>query len=257
MPFAFLIPAAATLIGSTMQSNAAKSAASTQANAANNAAALQQQEFNTINQQQAPYRQSGYSALNQIGSMLGGTQPMYDQSGNYIGNQQGSGYLTQQFGPDQLKSNLAPNYQFMLNQGTGANTQAGNVGGGGSNVQRSNQIFGENYASGAYQNAFSNFQNQRQNIYNTLAGIAGIGQTGQTATNQAGMNAASNIGQAGIGAATAAGAGQVGSANALAGGLQGAGNQYQLSQLLNQNYTAPTPTDMTGFYTPPAYNFGG
>ena len=236
MPFAFIIPAAATLIGSTMQSNAAKSAAATQANAANQAAQLQQQQFNTINQQQAPYRQSGYSALNQIGSMLGGAQPKYDQNGNYIGDQQGSGYLTQQFGPDQLKSNLAPNYQFMLNQGVGAGTQAGNVGGGGSNVQRSNQIFGENYASNAYQNAFNNFQQQRQNIYNTLASIAGIGQTGQTATNAAGLTTATNIGQAGIGAASAAGAGQVGSANALAGGLQGAGNQYQLSQLLNQNY---------------------
>jgi len=235
MPFAF-ISAGATILGSVLQSNAAKSAAATQANAANNAAALQQQEFNTINQQQAPYRQSGYSALNQIGSMLGGAQPQYDQNGNYIGDQQGSGYLTQQFGPQDLKSNLAPNYQFMLNQGVGAGTQAGNVGGGGSNVQRSNQIFGENYASNAYQNAFNNFQGQRQNIYNTLASIAGIGQTGQTATNQAGMNAAGNIGQAGIGAATAAGAGQVGSANALAGGLQGLGNQYQLSQLLNQNY---------------------
>ena len=236
MPFAFIIPAAATLISGAMQSSASKSAASAQANAANNAAALQQQQFNTINQQQAPYRQSGYSALNQIGSMLGGTQPMYDQSGNYIGDQQGSGYLTQQFGPDQLKSNLAPNYQFMLNQGVGAGTQAGNVGGGGSNVQRSNQIFGENYASNAYQNAFNNFQQQRQNIYNTLASIAGIGQTGQTATNAAGLTTATNIGQAGIGAASAAGAGQVGSANALAGGLQGAGNQYQLSQLLNQNF---------------------
>jgi len=236
MPFAFIIPAAATLIGAGMQSSAAKSAASAQANAANQAAQLQQQQFNTINQQQAPYRQSGYSALNQIGSMLGGAQPKYDQNGNYIGDQQGSGYLTQQFGPDQLKSNLAPNYQFMLNQGVGAGTQAGNVGGGGSNVQRSNQIFGENYASNAYQNAFNNFQQQRQNIYNTLASIAGIGQTGQTATNAAGLTTATNIGEADIGAASAAGAGQVGSANALAGGLQGAGNQYQLSQLLNQNY---------------------
>jgi hypothetical protein len=123
----------------------------------------------------------------------------------------------------------------MLGQGTGANTQAMNAGGGGSNVQRSNQIFGENYASGAYQNAFNNFQQQRQNIYNTLAGIAGIGQTGQTATNQAGMTATTNIGNAGIGAASAIGAGQVGSANALAGGLTGASNGYTLSQLLNQN----------------------
>ena len=218
MPFAYI--AGATILGSVLQSNAAKSAASTQANAANNAAALQQQQFNTINQQQAPYRQAGYTALNQIGQM--------------------TPYLTQQFGPQQLQSNLAPNYQFMLGQGTGANTQAMNAGGGGSNVQRSNQIFGENYASNAYQNAFTNFQQQRQNIYNTLAGIAGIGQTGQTATNQAGMTAAGNIGQAGIGAASAIGAGQVGSANALAGGLTGAGNSYVLSQLLNPANAAGT-----------------
>jgi hypothetical protein len=206
MPFAYI--AGATILGSVLQSNAAKSAASTQANAANNAAALQQQEFNTINQQQAPYRQAGYTALNQIGQM--------------------TPYLTQQFGPQQLQSNLAPNYQFMLGQGTGANTQAMNAGGGGSNVQRSNQIFGENYASNAYQNAFNNYQTQRQNIYNTLASIAGIGQTGQTATNAAGLTTAGNIGQAGISAASSLAAGQVGSTGALASGLQGATNAYSL-----------------------------
>jgi len=227
MPLAYIVPAAVSLFNSSQQSNAAQSAAQMQANAANNAAALQQQEFNTINQQQAPYRQAGYTALNQIGQM--------------------TPYLTQQFGPQQLQSNLAPNYQFMLGQGTGANTQAMNAGGGGSNVQRSNQIFGENYASNAYQNAFNNFQQQRQNIYNTLAGIAGIGQTGQTATNQAGMTAATNIGQAGIGAASAIGAGQIGSANAYASGLQGLANQYQLSQLLNPaNQATPTTVPQTG-----------
>jgi len=234
MPFAFIIPAAATLIGSTMQSNAAKSAAATQANAANQAAQLQQQQFNTINQQQAPYRQSGYSALNQIGSMLGGAQPKYDQNGNYIGDQQGSGYLTQQFGPDQLKSNLAPNYQFMLNQGVGAGTQAGNVGGGGSNVQRSNQIFGENYASNAYQNAFNNYQTQRTGIYNTLAGIAGLGQNAQNTTANLASNTASNIGQAAVGSAAAQAAGQTGVASALGTGLNTLGSMQYTNNLLSK-----------------------
>ena len=49
---------------------AANQAANTQANAANQAAATNQQMFNTINSQQAPYRQAGYSAL---GELLGGT----------------------------------------------------------------------------------------------------------------------------------------------------------------------------------------
>lgn len=220
-----------------LQANAAKEAANIQSAAAQSGTALQGQMFNTINQQQAPYRTAGYGALNDIGSLGSGTYEMYDAAGNPTGQGQGSGYLTKQFDANDLKSGLAPNYNFMLEQGQMANRRAANMGGGamGGNAMQGLNKFTQDYAGNAYQNAFNNFQGQRNNIYNTLAGIAGIGQTGQTATNQAAANATNAATSLGIGSAAAQAAGQVGSTNALANTVGNVGNTYMLSQLLNQN----------------------
>jgi hypothetical protein len=218
--------------GSKGQADAARYGANLQSQAAAAAAAQQQANLDRINAQQAPYRGIGYSSLNQIAGMLPGEQQQYDAQGNVTGTTQGTGYLTQQFGPEQLKSSLAPNYQFMLQQGLGAQNQAMNVGGGGSNINRAGTKFAEDYASNAYQNAFNNFTNQQTNIYNRLAGIAGIGQTGQSATNAAGTNATNAMGQLGVGAAGAQAGGAVGAANAMAGGLQGIGNAGYLASLM-------------------------
>jgi len=222
------------LFGASQQAQAANNAANLQANAANNATALQQQNFNTINQQQAPQRATGYNALNTLGSLGSGTYQEYDASGNPIGMGQGSGYLTRQFGDQDLNANLAPNYAFQLAQGQGALNAQNNVNGGGGNAAQGLQQFTQNYAQGAYQNAFNNFQTQRNNIYNTLAGIAGIGQTGQSAVNAASTNAATTEGQLGIGSASALGQGQTGIANAYSGALNNAGNNVTLWALLNQ-----------------------
>ena len=88
-------------------------------------------------------------------------------------------YLTRQFGAADLNEQLAPNYAFQLAQGQMANQRAANMGGGslGGNALRGLQDYTQNYASGAYQNAFNNFNTQRQNIYSTLAGMANIGTT--------------------------------------------------------------------------------
>jgi len=227
--------------GSKGQADASSYGARLQADAAAAAQAQQQANLDRINAQQAPYRGAGYSALSQIAGMLPGQQQQYDAQGNVTGTTQGTGYLTQQFGPEQLKSSLAPNYQFMLEQGLGAQNQAMNVGGGGSNINRAGTKFAEDYASNAYQNAFNNFQGQQTNIYNRLAGIAGIGQTGQSATNAAGTNATNAIGQLGVGAAGAQAGGAVGAANAMAGGLQGIGNAGYLASLMKPGGGVATP----------------
>jgi hypothetical protein len=71
MPLQWMAAAAASVAGALISSNAAGSAADTQANAANRATDQQLQMFNTINQQQAPYRQAGYNALNMLSGGLG------------------------------------------------------------------------------------------------------------------------------------------------------------------------------------------
>jgi hypothetical protein len=190
-----------------MQSSAAKSAASTQAGATQYAADVQRQMFETINEQQKPYREAGYGALTRIGEMLPS--------------------LTAPVSREEILG--LPGYQFAIEQGVGASRQNMNVGGGGSNVDRAAQKFALDYTLGT---AMPQVIAQRQNIYNTLAGVAGIGQTGQTQVNQAGTTAAGNIGQAAIGGATAIGAGQVGSANAYANAFGNIGNSALMYSLL-------------------------
>lgn len=206
---ALLLGAGAGLIGAGMQSSAAKSAAAQQAGATQYAADVQRQMFETINQQQKPYREAGYGALTRIGELLPG--------------------LTAPVSREEILG--LPGYQFGIEQGTGAARASMNVGGGGSNVDRAAQKFAIDYTLGT---AMPQVISQRQNIYNTLAGIAGIGQTGQTQANTAGMNAAGNIGQAAIGGATALGAGQIGAANAMAGGISNIGNTALMYSLLNK-----------------------
>ena len=232
MAFGWL--AAATIGGSLLQANAAQNAANTQANAATQGQQLLQQNYQNLSPQFNPYLQTGQQGLSQLQSQLPS--------------------LTQSFGPDQLKSNLAPNYQFMLNQGLGAQSQAMNVGGGGSNINTANTKFAEDYASNAYQNAFNNYQTQQSNIYNKLANIAGIGQQSLANLSNLATGNATNISNLGVGAANAQAAGQVGSASALASGLNSVGSNVALASLLNPanqaGANAVTPTNMTGFQTP-------
>ena len=224
---------AANLGSSLIGANASQNAAQTQANAANQAAQIQQQMFNTQNAQQQPYRTAGYSSLNQLLGGLGGTQQQFTPTGGMGTPITGTGQFTQTFDPQQLASNLAPNYQFMLNQGLGATRQAANASGGGSNINQAATRFAEDYASNAYQNAFNNYQTQQSNIFNRLASIAGIGQTAQGQTQNLASNVAGNIGQAAIGGAQAQAAGQVGVANALGGGLQNLAGYNYLGSLTN------------------------
>lgn len=206
---ALLLGAGAGLIGSSMQAGAAKDAARMQAGAANYAADIQKEMFDIQNKQQGPYREAGYGALTRIGELLPG--------------------LTKPVSREEIMG--LPGYQFAMEQGTGAARQMMNVGGGGSNVDRAAQKFAIDYTLGT---AMPQVIAQRQNIYNTLAGIAGIGQTAQGQTTQLAQNVAGNIGQAAIGGATALGAGQIGAANAYAGAMGNIGNTAMMYSLLNK-----------------------
>jgi hypothetical protein len=194
-------------MGARKQAGAAESAAAGQMEATRYAADQQREMFNLINEQQKPYREAGYGALTRINEMLPS--------------------LTAPVSREEIMG--LPGYQFGIEQGTGAARQMMNVGGGGSNVDRAAQKFAVDYTLGT---AMPQVIAQRQNIYNTLAGIAGIGQTGQTQVNQAGTTAAGNIGQAAIGGATALGAGQIGAANAYANAFGNAGNSAMMYALL-------------------------
>jgi len=210
-------------------------AAQTQADAAKAAQDQQLAMFNTQNKQLAPQRAAGYNALNTIGTMLPGQTSTYDAQGNPTGTQTGTGYLTHQFNNQDLNANLAPNYDWQLKQGQQANQYASNATGGlvGGNAMKSLQDYTQNYAQGAYQNAFNNYQGQRTNIYNTLASIAGFGQTANNTSANLSANTANALSSLGTGAAAANAAGTIGSTSAITGGINSLGNMGYLSNLIN------------------------
>jgi len=211
---ALLGSAGLSYLGSRNQASAATSAAELQNQAAQRAAEQQMQMFTTLNEQQKPYREAGYSALGKIGEML----PQF----------------TKTFTAADLNANLAPNYEFMRQQGLGATAQGANVASPGSNVDLAKTMFAENYAKSGYQDALNNYRNQQTDIFNRLSGIAGIGQTAQGSAQALGSQTASNIGQLGIGGASALGAGQINAANAMSGAAGNIGNAGFLYSMLNK-----------------------
>jgi hypothetical protein len=222
-----LIGAGGSIAGGLLGASGARKAAETQAKAAREAIAQQQRMFDIQNEQQRPYREAGYSALSDIAGM----KP----------------YLTKQFGQEDFQAGIDPSYNFRLQQGNLATTNLANQAGGliGGNALQGLTNYGQGAASTEFQNAFNRFQTQRGNIYNTLAGIAGIGQTAQKQTSDLAQNVSGNIGQATIGIGNAMAGGQIGAANALSGGFQGAGNAYMLSNLLGSQGGAPTNYGVT------------
>ena len=191
---------------------------------------------NIYNQQlgyQAPYQAAGLGAVNQLAGM--------------------TPYLTHQFNAADLQAGLAPNYDFMLQQGQQANQRAANVGGGalGGNALTGLNQYTQNYAGNAYQNAFNNYQSQRQNIYSDLAGIAGIGQTANTGAGTAGTNYGTGITNLNTNLANAQAANILGQAQVGAGGVTNAANTAFLATLLGQNTptagAAPTTGGTSGY----------
>ena len=163
-----------------------------------------------------PYQTAGTNAIN----ALDASQP----------------YLTHQFDATDLQKGLAPNYDFMLQQGQMANQRAANVGGGAlsGNTLQGLQNYTQNYAGNAYQNAFNNYQTQRNNIYTNLSGIANIGNTANAGASTAGANYGKGTVDLNTGLAGVRAAGMLGQAQAGASGTTGVGNSVLLSTLLNQ-----------------------
>ena len=209
--------------------------------------------YNTASGSYSPYTATGALASNTLGDLIN------------------SGYATNQFNNQDLNAQLAPNYAFQLGQGQQTTNASNNSLGGmlGGNALQGLQQYTQNYAGNAYQQAFTNYQNQRNSILGNLGNIAG---QGLTATNNlagittgyggsmANLNTslagalAGNYGQQG----TAAGSGTVGAANTMGNTYSGIGTQ--LGQLAGNYFGQPNqPQDYnnivnsTGF-TPTAGN---
>lgn len=197
-----------------------------QANAAKDASANAMAMYNQTRQDNAPWRAQGGNAVNQLGDLLGTS-----------GNTGASGYgsLTHQFGAADLNSNLAPNYQFQLQQGLGATQNAANASGFSGNALKGINDYAQNYAGNAYQQAFNNYTANQTNTYNRLSNLAGLGQTANQTTATSGTANTANANNYLTGGAAAGAAGIVGGANAINNGI---GN-YQGWNYLNDPARQP------------------
>lgn len=216
--------AGSAILGGVVSSDASRRAAHTQADAANQATDTQLQIFNRQNDQQAPWRNAGQVALKDI---LGQFGP--------------DGYFNHQFNRDDLNANLAPNYEFMRDQGIAATTNASHATGAGGNTLADIAKFTTGYAQNAYQQAFQNYNAQRGDIFNRLASIAGLGQSSTSAAFTGAPSFAAGIAGTQQGAGNALAAGQVGQANAFTGALNNGMGWYSLSRFFPQS-TSYTPT---------------
>lgn len=191
------------------------------AQAAQNAAAAQSAGtlgniYNTQMASLAPYQATGQAGLTDINANMP--------------------YFQHQFDTSDLNSNLAPNYAFQLGQGQQANQRAANVGGGAlsGNTLTGLNRYTQDYAGNAYQQAFNNYNTQRNNIYSTLSGIAGIGSTANNSAIGAGNTYGTNLTNLNTGLAAAQASATVGQAQNTSNTISNLGNAATLAALLGQ-----------------------
>lgn len=233
---------AAAVIGSVVVGVAGAGAsaygASTQASAAEDASksanATQLYMYNQNRDDQAPYRQAGYGALNQI------TSDFTNQTG-----------FAKPFDMNSFYSD--PGYQFQLQQGTNAINNSYAAKGGllsGAAVKAADQ-YTTGLANTTYGDAYNRYLATSAQQYNQLAGVAGLGQTSVAQTGAAGTSAANSIAnttyQGATQAANARASGYVGATNALGGAANSLGNYYALqnSGLLGGGGASPYQPSQT------------
>jgi len=222
------------------QANAAKYAAGLQYNLGEQQLGQNQAQFNTTQQNIAPWLQAGKQGIGTLSSLL---------------NTPGQGLLTpwtQQFqAPTAAQAAQTPGYQFALEQGQNAVQNSAAARGAAKTLDQysqglASQTYADTYnrALAEYQQNYNIFQGNQTNQFNRLASLSGVGQTAATnlggQSNQAsqiGANIAGTIGgQVGgsiqnAGAATASGYAALGNAFGSAGSNI---SQYALLQQLMQ-----------------------
>lgn len=204
------------ITGTNQQASAAQSAAQTQANAANYAANLQNQQFQQLQTNLAPYMALGSQGQN-----------LLSQLGQF------------NFNPSDLTQ--TPGYQFNLQQGLKA--AANSASGSGLNLSGAQQKGLANYASGLasntyqqqFQNALTSYNTNLQQANNLIS----LGQNAAAGVGNAGLTTAANVGNLATQAGNATAAGQIAAGNTQTNALsslmglgQGAAGIYALG-----NYT--------------------
>ena len=188
MPWA----AAAAVAGAALGANATSRASRRQQSAADRQLAEQARQYDLTREDQRPYREAGYAALERLSGLTDfDPTPTHEAVFN------------------------EPGYQFGLLQGRNAVEGSAAARGGlySGNALKELMQFGNDYATTKYGDAWNRAHTAFGNRWNRLAGLAGIGQTANQQTQQAGQHYADAAGNIMGGAANAAGAAGMARAN--------------------------------------------
>jgi hypothetical protein len=207
----------AGVASSYMQSQAASKAADQYSAQAERGLQYNQEMFNKINEQNAPYRAAG-----ERGATL------YNQLAD-------SGYLTNQPTMNDM-TKLMPNYKFGLDQGLGQlNAQINAAGGAVSgNAIQGAQQFAQGYAGNALTDAFNQYQANRSNVVSNVNALTNVGQQANATTATAASGASANASNMLSSIGNAQAAGTMGQANAYAGALNNISNYAMLYGMRSQ-----------------------
>jgi hypothetical protein len=203
-----------------MQSEAAGDAADAQSASAAQSDATQRYQYDQTRADNAPFRETGLQANNQLADMM--------NTGQF-----GRKFSTSDLNADPVYQN---GLQFGLDEGTkGINRQAA---AGGSMLSgatlKALTRFGNDYGSTKANESYNRFNTDQNSQYNKLAGLPGAGQQATNQVGAAGQNMANNISASQQGVGNARASGYVGSANAWNGAIGQGINSYQQNQLMNK-----------------------
>lgn len=218
------ISAGTSLSAAGTQADAAKSAAQLQKEEADQALAFQKQEWETQQQNIAPWLSAGKEGLSNLQAIL--AEP-------------GQGWNETFTAPTLEQAKNEPGYQFQEQQGEEALQKSAAAKGAlySGNTQEALARYGQQSAESDYSNVYNRAFQQYQQRYgeygnqlNRLAALAGTGQTAASTLGAEGQAAAGNVGSIDLttgaqqgqdiqNAAAATASGYVGAGNAFAGGI--------------------------------------
>ncbi len=234
---------AAAVVGAGVSANASKKASDAQVGSTKEAADYQFRQNLQNRSDQAPAIGAGKSAVYKLSSILGldpgGPQRptveqfigptgvdwagYHDAERNFTNQSREYENFKQQDPSEIFKAD--PGYQFRMDEGNKAIENAARARGQYFSPSTVKELtrFGQGFAS-----------NEFSNVYNRLAGVAGMGQTAGNTAAASGTNYANNVGNLLTGAANARGAASISNANTWGNTLAGAGNAYSQNQTLKQ-----------------------
>lgn len=220
MAWGIVAGAGVALVGGMMSSDAAGDAANAQSASAAQSDATQRYQYDTTRADNAPFRETGLQANNQLASMM--------NSGQFARK-----FTTSDMNSDPVYQN---GLQFGLDEGAkGVNRQAA---AGGSMLSgatlKALTRFGNDYGSTKANESYNRFNTDQNSQYNKLAGLSGAGQQATNQVSAAGQNMANNISASQIGAGNARASGYVGAANGWNNAISQGVNGYQQNQLMGK-----------------------